>query len=97
MDINAFNPTMGAFQGLVATVTINPAGANNGLWSLSFGTGAAGSDPNTLYAFAGINNETDGLIVTISAVPEPSSAILVGIGGAFAFAVVRRRRALDRG
>jgi uncharacterized protein (TIGR03118 family) len=96
-QINAFNPTTGAFQGLVATVTNNPASTNNGLWSLSIGTGAVGSDPNTLYAFAGINNETDGLIVTISAVPEPSSAILVGIGGAFAFAVARRRRALDRG
>jgi uncharacterized protein (TIGR03118 family) len=95
--INAFNPTTGAFQGLVATVTNNSASTNNGLWSLSFGTGAVGSDPNTLYVLAGINNETDGLIVAIGAVPEPGSVILVGIGGAFALAVARGRRALDRG
>jgi uncharacterized protein (TIGR03118 family) len=96
-QINAFDPTSGAFLGLVATVTNDPSSANNGLWSLTFGTGAAGSDPNTLYAFAGINNEADGLIVAISSVPEPTSVALLGIGGAFAFAFAYRRRAANRG
>lgn len=94
--IDAFNPNTGAFQGVVATVTNDPNSTNNGLWSLEFGNGAAGSSPNTLYAFAGINNEADGLIVTINpdpvSVPEPSSMALMGIGGAFALAVARLRR-----
>ncbi len=95
--INAFDPTNGTFLGLVATVTNDPTSTNNGLWSLDFGTGAAGSNPNTLYAFAGINNEADGLIAAINTVPEPSSFALMGIGGAFALAFARRRRASDRG
>jgi uncharacterized protein (TIGR03118 family) len=96
-QINAFDPITGAFLGLLTTVTNNPASTNNGLWSLVFGSGAAGSSPNSLYAFAGINNEVDGLVVRIDAVPEPSSAVLATIGGAFALAFARRRRASNRG
>ena len=96
-QINAFDPNTGTFLGLVATVTGNFNVADNGLWSLNFGSGAQGTNINTLYATAGINNETDGLIVAISSVPEPSSVVLLGIGGAFAFAFARRRRALNRG
>ena len=94
-QINAFDPNSGKFLGLVTTVTNDPTSANNGLWSLTFGNGGAGGDPNTLYAFAGIDNEVHGLIVAINAVPEPGSAALVAIGGGFAFALARRRRALN--
>jgi uncharacterized protein (TIGR03118 family) len=97
-QINAFDPKSGRFLGLVATVTNNPASTNNGLWSLAFGTGSATSDPNTLYASAGINNESDGLIVAITptAVPEPGSAVLVAIGVGFVLVIAHRKRASNR-
>ena len=94
--ITAFDPSSGAFLGLVATVTNNPAVANNGLWALTFGNGGSGGSVNTLYAFAGINNEADGLLVAITSIPEPTSAILVAIGGLGALAIARRRRAARR-
>jgi uncharacterized protein (TIGR03118 family) len=94
-QINAFDPTSGAFLGLVATVTNDPNSTNNALWGLSFGAGPS-SDPNTLYAFAGINNEADGLMVAITSVPEPGSAILLGLGVACALAYGRRRLASRR-
>jgi uncharacterized protein (TIGR03118 family) len=93
-QINAFDPTSGAFLGHVATVTNNPASTNNGLWSLEFGTGA---NANTLYGFAGINNQADGLVVAITSVPEPNSAALATIGGMAAVVIARRRRASRRG
>jgi uncharacterized protein (TIGR03118 family) len=91
-QINAYDPVTGAFQGLLATVTNDPTSTNNGLWSLSFGNGGGAGSPNTLFAAAGINNERDGLIVAINAVPEPSSALLAGIGGVLAFLRIRRRQ-----
>ncbi len=92
-QINAFDPNSGAFLGLVTTVTNNPASTNNGLWSLEFGTGG---NANTLYGFAGINNEADGLIVAITSVPEPGSAILMGLGAACLLVFERRRRSRNR-
>jgi hypothetical protein len=43
-----------------------------GLWSLIFGNGGSGGDPNTLYFTDGINGETHGLFGAISVVPEPA-------------------------
>lgn len=93
--IAALNPTTGAFLGDVMNVNGNPL-VNDGIWTIGFGTGVRNGDPNSLYIFAGINGEVDGLIARISVVPEPSSIVLVGIGGAFAFAVARRRQASGR-
>ncbi len=42
---------------------------NQALWTLRFGNGGAGGDPNTLYFAAGINQEKDGLFGSIQAVP----------------------------
>jgi uncharacterized protein (TIGR03118 family) len=52
-EINAFNPTTGAFIG---TIPIDPGSGNiaGGLWDLIFGNGAMGGDLNTLYFNDGI-------------------------------------------
>jgi len=51
-EINAFNPTTGAFLG---TIPVDPGSGNTpgGLWSLEFGIGGMNGDPNTLYFTAG--------------------------------------------
>jgi uncharacterized protein (TIGR03118 family) len=69
--INAFDPSTGAFRGTLQDAsghTIN----NPGLWSLTFGNGVDGGDPNTLYFTAGINSEKDGLFGSLQAIPPLS-------------------------
>ena len=89
-EINAFNPITGAFLGSIPIDT----GANGpgGLWSLIFGNGGSGGDPNTLYFTDGINGEMDGLFGAISAVPEPSTwaMLLLGFAGV-GFMAYRRK------
>jgi len=94
--INAYDPKSGAFLGLVATVTNDPTSTNNGLWGLSFGNGGAAGSRSTLYAFAGINNEQDGLIVAINAVPEPGSIVLTASAAILLVGGIRLRRRLTR-
>ena len=83
--INAFNPTTGAFVGTLTDANGNPI-ADPGLWGLAFGNGGPGFDPNTLYFAAGVgflgrqDIYADGLFGSISFVPEPASAILLGLG-----------------
>ncbi|WP_435009459.1 TIGR03118 family protein [Tundrisphaera lichenicola] len=92
--INAFDATDGTFLGTVATIRGNdPGSTNNGLWGLTFGNGGRGGDKDTLYAFAGINDERDGLIAAIRPVPEPASLALLGIGGILVAFVHRKRSA----
>jgi uncharacterized protein (TIGR03118 family) len=69
-DINAFDPTTGAFLGTLTDANGKPL-LNPGLWTLTFGSGGIGGDPNTLYFSAGINAERDGLFGQIQAVPSP--------------------------
>ena len=59
----------------------------------AFGNNGAGSDPNSLYITAGINDETGGLFARISAVPEPQTVALVGTGLVGLLVTARRRRA----
>jgi uncharacterized protein (TIGR03118 family) len=63
-EINAFNPTSGKFVGTLTDAAGKPI-HNEALWSISFGNGGSGGDPNTLYFTAGINGETDGLFGSI--------------------------------
>ena len=65
---------------------------NDGLWGLAFGNNGPGFDPNTLYLAAGIQGETHGLFASISAVPEPSTVLLMATGLVGVLAVARRRR-----
>ena len=47
------------------------------LWAISFGSGARqGGSANTLYFTAGLTGNADGLLGSLSATPEPSSAVL---------------------
>jgi uncharacterized protein (TIGR03118 family) len=74
-SISAFDPTTGAFRGRLTdeagNVIVNP-----GIWGLAFGNNGPGFDPNALYITAGGADEASGLFARISAVPEPSSAVL---------------------
>jgi uncharacterized protein (TIGR03118 family) len=92
--ISAYDPTSGAFEGLL--------GANgqpfaiDGLWELDFGDGSAAAGPtNTLFFAAGINNELHGVFGTITAVPEPATWALMILGVGLMGAQLRsaRRRA----
>jgi len=58
-----------------------------------FGSGAGnGGDANTLYFAAGINGETAGLFGAITAVPEPTTYSMLGVGLGFLAWMGRRRR-----
>jgi uncharacterized protein (TIGR03118 family) len=91
-EINAFNPTTGAFLG---SIPIN-VGSNTpgGLWGLSFGNGVTGN-ANTLYFADGINGEVNGLFGAIAFVPEPATLGLLCLGLA-ALACSRRRMVTPR-
>lgn len=95
--INAYNPATGAFLGSLAGSN-GSALAIQGLWGLSFGNGAQGQDPNTLYFTAGIPGdgavEDHGLFGAVAvATPEPQSAMLLGVAGLFLSLLAFRGRA----
>jgi uncharacterized protein (TIGR03118 family) len=89
--ISAFDFASGAFLGQLSGKNGDPI-ANTGLWGLAFGNGGSGGDPNKLYFAAGINDEVDGLFGSITAVPEPSSAALLVLGGVLVGAIALRNR-----
>jgi uncharacterized protein (TIGR03118 family) len=89
-EINAFNPSNGAFLGTIAIA----AGAGNtagGLWDLTFGNGGNGGSKDTLYFSDGINGERDGLFGALTAVPEPSTIALFAAPLAFLGLRARKR------
>jgi uncharacterized protein (TIGR03118 family) len=73
--INAFDPNSGAFLG-VLTLNGSQPFSEPDLWALTFGNGRSGGDPGTLYFTAGLASNHDGLLGSITAVPEPGSAVL---------------------
>jgi uncharacterized protein (TIGR03118 family) len=64
-QIAAFNRDSGHFHGLLRNKDGTPV-QNDGLWGLAFGNGARGTDTNTLYFTAGLNDEADGLFGSLS-------------------------------
>jgi len=76
-EINAFNPTTGAFLGTIMNGGGNPI-VNSGLWALDFGNSSA--NPNALYFTAGLNQGNDGLFGEIQATPEPASLSIAALG-----------------
>jgi uncharacterized protein (TIGR03118 family) len=78
--IDAFNPTTGAFLGMIDNAQGQPL-VNDFLWGLEFGTGGSrGGNPDTLYFNAGVDNQMGGLFGAIAATPDPASFLLLGIG-----------------
>jgi uncharacterized protein (TIGR03118 family) len=63
--INAFDPVTGAFLGTLADAAGNPIKID-GLWSIRFGNGGQGGDPNVLYFTAGPNQEAHGLFGSLA-------------------------------
>jgi len=90
-EINAFDPTSGAFLG---TIPIDPGSGNTpgGLWALIVGNGANGGDAHTVYFSDGINGEADGLFASLAPVPEPGTSVLLGSGLAGIAGVAWRKR-----
>jgi uncharacterized protein (TIGR03118 family) len=80
-QINAFNPTTGAFLGTLSDASSNPI-VIQGLWGLAFGNGAQGTSATALYFTAGIPGsgsvEDHGLFGDIQATPEPGTLLMVG-------------------
>jgi uncharacterized protein (TIGR03118 family) len=71
-EINAFDPTTGAYVGTLADANGNPL-FNQALWAINFGRGGSNGDPNTLFFAAGIQAETHGLFGAIQAAPTLGS------------------------
>jgi uncharacterized protein (TIGR03118 family) len=87
-QINAYDPTTGAFIGTI----LGPNGlplVNNNLWGIGIRTAGA-FDTNALYFVAGINGQNDGLFGEIQVAPEPGT--IVGVGGGLLFLAWRRYR-----
>ena len=91
-EIDAYNPTTGAFLGVLKDSHGNPI-INQGLWGLSFGNGANGFNANDLYFTAGIPGpgavEDHGLFGVIQPTPEPGMFLPIG---ALSLALILRKR-----
>ncbi len=78
--IDAFNPTSGAFLGMLMDPSSTPISID-GLWGLSFGNGAGSGSTNNLYFTAGIagpdSTEDHGLFGDLSHVPDAGSSLLM--------------------
>jgi uncharacterized protein (TIGR03118 family) len=79
--ISAYNPSTGKFLGYLDNTSGTPI-ADGGLWTLDFGNGAGGTNPDTLYITAGITQpfQTEGLLAAINQTPEPPTFALFGAG-----------------
>jgi uncharacterized protein (TIGR03118 family) len=94
-EINAFDPTTGAFLGTLTDTSGNPI-VDSGLWSLAVRTGGT-FDTSAVYFTAGINGQKDGLFGKLDPIPEPSALGLAALGGlAVGLLALRRRITEDK-
>jgi len=83
--IHAYNATSNPGNTPIATLLDSSSNAPimiDGLWALRFSTGAAnqGGNPLALYFTAGPDDESGGRFGVITAVPEPTSCVLLASG-----------------
>jgi len=91
-EINAFNPTNGAYLGTIDGTNGLPL-VNDDLWALDFRTGGANVNTDALYFTAGIDNGQEGLFGDITLAPTPEPATLsLSILGCLAIALFRLRQ-----
>jgi uncharacterized protein (TIGR03118 family) len=90
-EINAFNPTTGAFLGTIDGANGQPL-ANNDLWALGFRTGGTNDNTNALYFTAGDDPGGVGLFGEITPTPEPASLMLAAFGFAGLGLIARHRK-----
>jgi uncharacterized protein (TIGR03118 family) len=96
--ISAYNPSNGDFLGYLDNASGKPI-SDGGLWTLEFGNGADGTNPDTLYITAGITQplQTQGLLAAVNQTPEPSTFALFGTAVlAMAFIYLRRKHSTAR-
>jgi uncharacterized protein (TIGR03118 family) len=90
-EINAFNPTTGAFLGTLSDINGDPI-VNQDLWALEVDPGA---NANAVFFTAGIDHQTEGLFGELtSPAPEPGSFGIGALGCAALGLLARRRRSL---
>jgi uncharacterized protein (TIGR03118 family) len=93
--VNSYDPSTGALLGTLNGPDGKPLSIT-GLWGMSFGNGAQGTGRDTLYFNAGIagpdNVEDHGLFGSITATPEPASAMTMLLGLGALVQTVRRAR-----
>jgi uncharacterized protein (TIGR03118 family) len=85
-QINAFNPTTGAFLGTLTGPGGTPL-VNQDLWALA----VSPAINNEVFFTAGINGQTDGLFGDIASTPEPGSLALAVLGS-LALGLFSRRK-----
>jgi len=73
-QINAFDPTTGAFKGRLTESPGHPV-VIDGLWGLTFGNGVSAGDGTTLYFAAGPAGESHGLFGKITANPAGTNPV----------------------
>jgi hypothetical protein len=82
-NINAFNPSTGAFLGTLKDESNNPIVIDQ-LWALQFGNGGSGGDVNTLYFTAGIADEEHGLFGKLNPTTATATSLIQFATSSFA-------------
>jgi uncharacterized protein (TIGR03118 family) len=89
--ISAFDSATGDFLGTLRGTDEQPLEIE-GLWALLPGNDAAAGSSQKIYFSAGIDDESHGLFGSLTAVPEPTTWVLMLAGFGLAGAVLRRRK-----
>jgi uncharacterized protein (TIGR03118 family) len=74
-SIHAFNVTTGAFLGTIQDESGNGIVIDE-LWTLTFGNGGNGGDPNTLYFTAGTSEEEHGLFGSLTKTTASATSLI---------------------